>query len=261
MDIGNRSLLKVLGAPFHAHHYTAFKNMLVVPTQPWNTFHRYMFASGSYPYQCSVKTPLGIVSPHLYTYYDLLTLNEVFMRRDYPAGADDQFIIDVGSNIGLSALYFLTRNPTSRCILFEPDPRNVVRLKLNLANFDGRFELNVAAVSDKDGTARFGRDVRFGRYGGLDVDLGQYGDFIDVTCLDINKVLKKALEGRDHIDILKIDTEGNELSLVSAIDAAYLSRIKNIYIEAQPGQLFPDMFDQQQYGTVCRLTNRKLSRG
>src|SRR5687767_2798650 len=139
MKIGEREIGRILKAPFQARHYAALKNLFLVVASPADVLNRYLLGRGEYPYRCTLKTPAGPVSPVLYTYYDLLTLNEIFLRRDYPAGPHDKFILDVGANIGLSALYFLTRHPKSHCVLFEPDPRNIDRLKANLAPFQGRF--------------------------------------------------------------------------------------------------------------------------
>jgi hypothetical protein len=76
---------------------------------------RYLTARGEYPYSIRIKTPTGTIRPTLYTHDDILTVNEIFCREDYAADERVNVAVDVGSNIGISALYFLTRNHTSRC--------------------------------------------------------------------------------------------------------------------------------------------------
>lgn len=228
--------------------------MIVMADNFTDTLARYLSGKGEYPATVPIRTPAGLIRPKLYSYYDLLTLNEIFFREDYSAKRSDRVIVDIGSNIGISALYFLTQSPTSHCYLFEPDPRNVERLKENLGGFTERVTLSDSAVADQTGIVRFGLDVTSGRYGGINVD---FGNFTTVQCLHINQVLSNVLTERPHIDILKIDTEGAEIPTVAAIDEMYLPKIRKIYIEAEPrSELHPNYFTQRQYGTVCQLENK-----
>lgn len=251
--LAHRSIDKLVQSAFQPRHYKALLNMSRRSGSFLETIHRYLTGKGTYPCRLPVRTPLGEIRPTLYSFYDLLTLNEVFFREDYEAGADDRVIVDVGSNIGLSALYFLTRRPESVCYLFEPDPRNVGRLKENTAAFAARCVINEKAVADLDGPARFGLDVNSGRYGGLTADFGR---FTTVQCVHINGVLNAVLAEKGFIDILKIDTEGTEVRTLNAIAPETLRRIGKIYCEAAPGEAFrPEGFRQEQYGTVCRYVN------
>ena len=253
MHIGGRPLLRVLRAAFEKRHYTALWNIYRNYPDSVENLKRYVTARGEYPYHIEVRTPVGNIRPVLYSHVDLLTVNEIFCREDYLADEKVNIVVDVGSNIGISALYFLTRNHTSRCYLFEPDPRNVEKLRLNLARFGPRYALRTEAVSDISGMARFGIEST-GRYGGIEVDTGEY---IEVPCLDINEVLKEILAMEEIIDILKIDTEGLEVRTVKHIRADFLKRIRRIYIEANPEEdLHPEIFDQRQYGSICQLVNK-----
>jgi FkbM family methyltransferase len=114
--------------------------------------------------------------------------------------------------------------------------------------------LQEKAVSYESGQLEFGIEPT-GRYGGIGVATEKS---ITVDCIEINEVLKSILLQEDHIDILKIDTEGVEIRTVEAIDKELLKRINKIYLEAKPkGDLHPDMFTQKQYGSVCQLVNIK----
>jgi FkbM family methyltransferase len=244
----------VLTAPFHRRHYVAFANILRLHRHPGETLARYVLGRGTYPWTCELRTPIGPVNATLHTYWDLLTLNEIFCRGDYDARTDDRVIVDIGSNIGLSALYFLSRHPHNRVTLFEPDERNQKRLLENLRPFQGRFTLHGCAVADQAGTVSFGVDQISGRYGGIGVDTGLT---TEVECRHINDVLTEVLAREAQIDILKIDTEGAELRTLRAIRPDILERIKRIYIEYIPDvELFPRQFLQSSDGTVCRLERR-----
>jgi FkbM family methyltransferase len=243
-----------LAAPFERAHYVALWNMIRVYPRPAENFRRYVFLKGGYPYRCRLRTPVGEVGVDLYGPADMLTVNEVFCRLDYAAPANVQTIVDIGSNIGVSALYFLTRNPHSHVHAFEPNPANVSRLRGNLSAFEGRYELDESAVSDFEGTVEFGIE-RTGRYGGI----GQSREeTISVMCRDINNVLEEVLAGAGTIDVLKIDTEGHELRTVQAIRRTLLRRIRVIYFETEEPapRLHTDLFTQSRRLSCERLVLR-----
>jgi FkbM family methyltransferase len=250
--VGNRRLSRILGALFERRHYVALRNMGRLYPDFGPILFRYLSAKGTYPYRCEIRTPSGLIRPTLYSHHDLLTVNEIFCRQDYLADDTSRVVVDIGSNIGISALYFLTRGPATRCYLYEPDPRNVRRLEQNLAGLETRFVLHRDAVSDVGGRARFGVEPT-GRYGGLTAETGEY---MEVECLGINDILETILAREGAIDILKVDSEGVEISTVRAIKPEHASRIGHVYLEAKPGKtLLPETHSQEQYGQVCRLTN------
>jgi FkbM family methyltransferase len=214
---------------------------------------RYFTGRGSYPYDCEVRTPSGMVRPRLWAHDDLLTVNEIFCRLDYAAGPDVRVVVDIGSNIGISALYFLTRNADSRCYLYEPVPRNVERLRRNLDLFRGRWTVEEAAVWDRDGVVEFGVEPT-GRYGGIGIAMPNR---IEVPCLSINDVLERVIEREGHVDVVKVDTEGAEVDTVAAIRPDLLDHIDTIYFEtAERPVLHADRFDCSFACDTGRLVKR-----
>jgi FkbM family methyltransferase len=235
-------------------HYIALWNMLRVYPRFFENLRRYILCNGRYPYDIKINSKNGLLEVTLHSYHDLMTVNEIFCRLDYRANSKINTVVDFGSNIGVSALYFLSQNKKSRCYLFEPDPKNIERLKKTLLGFEQRFELNEVAVSNESGIIRFGIEAT-GRYGGINIDSEKY---IEVRCLDVNEVLHNILSKENLIDILKIDTEGVEIQTVESINPDFLKRIKVIYLEAYPtNTLHQDIFVQEQYGSICQLTNRE----
>lgn len=215
---------------------------------------RYFTGRGEYPYRCDVRTPHGIVTPTLFSPDDMITVNEVFCREDYRAGSELEVVVDIGSNIGISALYFLTRSPRSRLWLYEPVPRNVERMRANLARFEGRWRLDQAAVADHDGSARFGVEPS-GRYGGLDP---RHADSIEVRVRHIDSVIREVLDQESRIDLLKIDSEGSEARTLRSAAPELLARVGIIYLEdtmalasSLPG------FDASRRGSVLRFANQR----
>ncbi len=158
--VGGRPLGLVWRSLGEARHYRALANMARVYPRPVDALARYVLGRGGYPARVDVRTPAGRVRPRLYTRHDMLTLNEVFCRLDYELAGPARVVVDVGSNIGLSALYFLTRPSRPFCYLYEPDPRNVARLRDNLAGHADRWELAEAAVGARGGRVRFSTEKR-----------------------------------------------------------------------------------------------------
>jgi FkbM family methyltransferase len=256
--LGNRPWGLVARNVLRRENYAAMWRMRRVAVQPRTTAWRYLTGRGEYPWRCPVHTPLGVVAPRTYSHDDIVTVTEIFCRLDYDAPADVRVVVDLGSNIGVSGLYFVTRNPQVRCHLYEPVPRNVARLRENLAGYEDRYRLTQAAVWDRDGTVEFGVEPT-GRYGGIGVAANET---IEVPCLDVNRVLDRVLEEAPAIDVLKLDTEGAELATVAAIRGDLLARIRVIYLETMDRpSLHADRFDAAFSCDTLRLANRALQRG
>lgn len=258
--IGNRPANFLLPALFDRRHYRAVFNMMRLLPNFAQDFRRYLKTSGDYPYDIKVRTPVGDISIKLWSYHDLLTVNEIFCRKDYGSHSSIRSVLDIGANIGISALYFLTRNKDVRCVLYEPNPRNCERLKENLKGYEDRYVLHPFAVSDTAGELSFGIEET-GRYGGIGIDpgIGRITASIIVSVLHINDVLRQFFkDDGTNLDILKIDTEGVEIQTIEAANSVYLERIKAIFVEAKPDhKLHPGLFSNSQYGAVRRLKLRK----
>jgi len=256
--LGGRPVGFIARNAVQPRNYAALANMVRRYPRPVDAARRYFLARGSYPVRFPVRTPAGTMRPTLWSYHDMITLQEMFCREDYGVrGGAPRTVVDIGSNIGLSALYFLTRGPQVRCHLYEPVPRNVERLHENLAAFEDRFELEQVAVADFDGEATFGVEDT-GRYGGLGVVLP---DTERVRCRNINAVLEDVLAAADRIDVLKIDVEGHEATLVEAIRPDLLARIELIYAETVDVEIrTPDGFEATAACDTVRLRNVALTR-
>lgn len=261
MKIGKRNFKQLSKALCAKQHYTAFVKMFLICQHPFECFIRYFLGRGHYPASVTLRTPLGKISPEVYSYYDILTINEIFFRTDYKVNKNIDVVVDIGSNIGISALYFLTRNSTCKCYLFEPDPDNILKLKKNLQNFKDRFVLKECAVASITGVKQFGRDPT-GRCGGLN---RKTEDYIKVECFHINDLLNNILSSEDKIDILKIDIEGDEIDVLQSIDKKNLNKINIIYFEIDhtinisPNfSFYPDLFIHKKRGETYMLINKNI---
>jgi hypothetical protein len=122
MRIGGRRLGTIAGALFQRRHYLALYRAFRVYADPLDALARYLLKRGGYPHRLTVRTPTGPYALTLYSHDDILTVNEIFCRQDYPAGPEDRIVVDFGSNIGISAAYFLTRSTEGHAHLFAGRP-------------------------------------------------------------------------------------------------------------------------------------------
>ena len=254
--MSRHSIKSFSAALFEKSFYLAFINIFIYFRSPLKILIRYVFEVGNYPEKFFVRTPLGLQSMTAFSHHDLITIIECFGKLDYKAPKSFSVVIDFGSNIGISALYFLTRNEGVKVYLFEPVPRNIERLKQNLKGFDERYELRECAVGIEDGCLDFACDDT-GRYGGLikggAVHFFQWDPkkIMTVNVVSANKVLDEILSRHKCADILKIDVEGYENKILNSITSEVLSRIDRIYAEIEDSQEILGFFSES-YGGLTR---------
>jgi FkbM family methyltransferase len=165
--------------------------------------------------------------------HDYCTFFEVFCRRDYVVKKSGIVVVDIGSNIGISARFFL-ENGAEFIYLYEPNQENLEYLDKNIVNFFQRYALESKAVSIATGTNLFEFETT-GRYGRLadksNLDDGIARNTTEVEVIGISDVLASVFLDHGSLDILKIDIEGLEVEIVKAIPTSYLSKIKMIQYE------------------------------
>ena len=150
-------------------------------------------------------------------------LKELFIENTYKFNTDKQSpkIIDCGSNVGLSIIYFKRLFPNAKITGFEPDKNLFNILKQNLKTFGySDVELINKAVYTKNGTIKF---LASGNVGGRICD----EESKDTTELDTAR-LQDFLN--EEIDFLKIDIEGAEYDVIMDCKTQ-LKNVKNLFIE------------------------------
>jgi FkbM family methyltransferase len=251
--LGDRPLGFIAREAVRPSNWVALARMPRRYLHPVDGARRYFTPGGAYPHRFEVRTPLGVVAPELHSQHDMITVNEIFCREDYRVGVEAEVVVDVGSNIGISALYFLTRSPGARVWLYEPVPRNVERLRENLTGLEDRWRLDQVAVADREGEEVFSVEPT-GRYGGLG---GEHAESIPVRVRHIDDVLREVLDEEPRIDVLKLDTEGVEARTLAATDPVLLSQLRVIFAEDIAGEIEPPAgFDASRRASVLKLVNR-----
>lgn len=172
-----------------------------------------------------------------YSHYDEsidnYLINEIFKDEIYNFHSDNNspVILDCGSNIGLSLIYFKLKYPKSIIYAFEPDPAIFNVLKNNVAfhNFSDVTIFN-KAVSDNNGTMTFFVcNKKTGYIPVGSIYKNTYAtDEILVESIDIGEFIFKL----NKIDFCKIDIEGGEsLMLNSMIHSDSITNISNFIVE------------------------------
>jgi FkbM family methyltransferase len=250
MRIGKRSLVEFGRRFLDGNNYRALLRFFEVHDQPVRVVAEEILSLGSYPRTMAIRTPVGQIEVELFSPADLSTLNLIFCRQDYFVPPDTRVVVDVGSNIGLSALFWLTRNSESFVYCYEPAPISYDRLVRNLRPFENRLAARREAVSNFRGSARLGLETS-GVYSSLDLKSDQY-----VTCqvVHINDVLEPVIRRHGQIDVLKIDSEGHELRTLEAIAPEYWKYIRCVNVDCRgASQFIPGEFHCSRVASAERF--------
>jgi FkbM family methyltransferase len=130
-------------------------------------------------------------------------------------------IIDGGSNIGVSILYFKRLYPAARIIGFEPDPEifQILQENVSVNSLEG-VELINAGLGSEARSARFVADHSAG---------GRVAD--DVGAIEVQIVpLSTSITGK--VDFLKLNIEGEELPVLQELeDNGTLCLVQQLVLE------------------------------
>jgi FkbM family methyltransferase len=168
------------------------------------------------------------------TYFDYLTalslFEEIFVNQDYffRSDTDSPVIIDCGSNIGMSVLFFKHAYPQCSIIAFEPDKVTFEVLKDNIArnHFQNVIVFNKALYSS-DGTLNFYSDP--GEAGSLMMSLNPQRISGKSQLVETER-LSKYIES--NVDLLKLDVEGAEGAVVKEIaQSGKLKFVRQMVVE------------------------------
>ena len=157
---------------------------------------------------------------------------EIFIANEYEffTSNPEPLIIDCGSHIGLSVLYFKKTYPKAKIIAFEPDPVNFDLLNKNI-------ELNGLVSVISYNLAVNGIDGRVSLYGEFTSSnprasgnsiiqswANPGSDKIEVEAVKLSKFITQS------VDFLKLDIEGAEFSVLLEI-VPKLHLVKTLCVE------------------------------
>jgi FkbM family methyltransferase len=166
-----------------------------------------------------------------YDYSSILSLfYEIFICQlyEFKCKTDTPTIIDCGSNIGMSVLYFKKLYPESKIISFEPDQMsfNILRRNVSINNFTN-VELHKIALCEKEGTIDFYNDTN--NPGAVFASLNQLctsNNVEQVQCSRLSSFIN------ERINFLKLDIEGSENYVLKDLaETGKLNMIDEMIIE------------------------------
>lgn len=144
---------------------------------------------------------------HIASASDCAALRDVFVDREYELdGSDPETILDIGSNIGMSVIFWRLRYPGARIVAVEPDPNAYARLT-EAASRAGA-QCYRYAVTDYDGTTTFYSHARNTVSSSLVSARRAGGTEVRVPARTLLSLLKES--GIARADLLKFDVEGAE---------------------------------------------------
>ncbi len=167
-----------------------------------------------------------------------LLAEEVFAAREYEfdCAHDAPRILDCGSHVGLSVLYFKRLFPRARVSAFEADPDNCALLRHNLARHGlADVEVVEAAVCAYDGEVTV-----YGEPPGempWTWDLSILPDMWDKGAQQARSVRAARLSAWlvEPIDFMKLDVEGAEEAVLAEC-APDLHLVRAACVEVHPGR-------------------------
>lgn len=163
--------------------------------------------------------------------HDVFALKEVIEQEEYKRVSDweipeDAKIIDLGSNIGMSILYFDKKYPKAKFIAVEPDKDNYRILSTNtrfLRDQDRIKYLN-GFISNEDGEAAIDRTN--GAMGFKKAEVGEGTE--SIPCFSMERLFNDFNHETYHI--LKADIEGSEKDLFRTCKS-WIHKIKYLIVE------------------------------
>jgi len=164
---------------------------------------------------------------------DAFIQGEVFHHRyyDLPLDAPPATILDLGANIGLTAVYFGRVYPGARLACVEPVPDNLRLLERNLELNAIKAEVIAGAVHSADGKLRIELGAMDYGHKVSDESRQPPGQFVEVAAYSVPTLLKRL--GWKRIGLLKVDIEGHEKVLFAA-DCDWLNLVDAMCIECHP---------------------------
>lgn len=155
---------------------------------------------------------------------DFLVFQEIFENGEYRPIKEwnlpsDSIVLDLGANVGLSAVYFASVLPEAKIVSVEPDHSNCESIRRSCSDLiaSGKVQVVEAFVAAKDGSARIDRSTRSWAFrmasdsASVAEPDGTAAVADRVACVSIPTLMLQS--GVTRIDLLKCDIEGSEAEL------------------------------------------------
>jgi len=171
---------------------------------------------------------------------DFEALAHIFLDGEYPLSnlGFPSTIIDVGSNIGVSVIWFKLAFPNSDVIAIEADPTNLEALNINVRQFGDSVRIIDKAIFSSEGeTLTFYTSQKGHMSSSLyrrrddDIKINVISTTLDIIVDDFSL---------SNIDLLKFDIEGGEYDMLAHFSS--LNNVKKIV-----GEVHKDLMPVKVY--------------
>tara|TARA_B100000579_G_scaffold239408_1_gene196326 strand:+ start:469 stop:1275 length:807 start_codon:yes stop_codon:yes gene_type:complete len=185
-----------------------------------------------------IKYKRKIINIKIRTKHDIATILGVFCRLDYKVPEYSEKFLDIGSNIGISLIYFLKRSSKGYCFAVEPNPENIIYLKENLKinNLDERVKIHEGVLLSPNELTENSKFKEFyieqtGKFGSIKSSNKKEDRKIIVKTFDINLLINDLFKSNNSFNVIKVDTEGNEDNIIRSINQDNWNKINFLYSE------------------------------
>jgi FkbM family methyltransferase len=138
-------------------------------------------------------------------------------------------LLDIGANIGITTLDFISRTPGLQIHAYEPNPvtREIFRSNIEANGLGDRVKIHSEAVGRQAGELTLRLGEHSGVASGYSASTG--GREFRVPMIDLNTALKTALPGR--VSLLKIEAEGAAGDILEGALPETLAQIDQVILE------------------------------
>jgi len=148
--------------------------------------------------------------------------------REFPLAREAvRTVLDIGANVGVTALYFSQIFPNAQIYAFEPAPDNFAVLARNVANCERIRAFNFGLGANDATLELFASDnpVNFGGYS-LHAAGSDTSKKVSIAVRRVASVLEEI--SVEKVDVIKIDTEGAEWDILTAFPESVVQSAKYI---------------------------------
>lgn len=162
--------------------------------------------------------------------YEADVLNQIFDNGEYKSlDLKGKVVLDIGANIGDTAIYFSKISKAKKVISLEPYP-NLYKIAKNNLKINNIKNVNLLNKAAGGKSTRIKIDPGFTGSGSTDLKSFKTGVSVEVLTLK-DLVDRYKLNGA----VAKIDCEGSEYSLILNSDKETLGRFEQMVIECHYG--------------------------
>jgi len=177
---------------------------------------------------------------------DPLAIYQVLLRRggkaEYylPERLRPEIILDIGSNIGTSILFFHQQFPAAKIFGFEPHPETFRILEKNVAGLPGIEVFNYALGAANGAVSVPFDGADFSRFTLAKNPGGEWSGPLSPTACQVKHAGEVVQNlGLTNVDLIKIDCEGAEYDVLTALPPGLVQQCKWIVGEMHDASAFP----------------------